>query len=129
MSQGIRVEFDNPEQTIIRWDFKGRWMWDDWHEGASRALELRQMVIDTPVVPAIFNFKYSGPVPMGALPHIRTAGELMDPRDYVVVANGSGFIRSLVDAFCTLNPSFRDKVMLADTLEEARALIANQAAE
>jgi hypothetical protein len=129
MSQPITVVFDNPEKTIIRWDFRGRWTWDDWYAGTRRALELRATVYDTPCVPAIFDVKHSGPVPMGALPHARTAMEMMDPRDYVIIAHASGFIRSITEAFRLLNPTFREKVFLARTVAEARQMIAQREQE
>ena len=129
MLQPIKVSFDNPEKTIIRWDFKGRWTWDDWYDCTRIALELRATVNDNPCVPAIFDVRNSGPVPMGALPHARAAMEMMDPRDYVIIANPSGFIRSITEAFRLLNPTFRDKVCTANTVEEARAMIARRASE
>jgi hypothetical protein len=127
MAQGIKVEFDNPEQTIIRWDFRGRWTWDDWDISVRRVMALRQLVNDRPVVPAIINFKYSGALPLGALPHARATGELMDARDYVVIVHASGYMRSMIEAFRLLNPSFRHRILLADTLDDARALIADKA--
>ncbi|HLV34886.1 MAG TPA: hypothetical protein VKY59_07235 [Spirillospora sp.] len=129
MTQGIQIDFDNAERTVIRWDFKGRWTWDDWYAGLDRALELRAAVNDVPVVPAILDFRHSGQVPMGALAHTRAAIEIMDPRDYAILANGSGYIRSLVQAFCLLNPSVSDKVLLADSLAEARDIVMRRSAK
>ncbi len=129
MTQPIQVRFDNAEKTVIRWDFNGRWTWDDWYEGTRIALDLRATVDDNPCVPAIFDVKHSGPVPMGALPHARAAMELMDPRDYVVIANPSGFIRSITEAFRLLNPTFRDKVCTAKSVTAARTLIARRTGE
>lgn len=128
MTQPIRVEFDNPEHTIIRWDFRGRWTWDDWYVSVQQVIALRASVNDKPVVPAIINFKLSGPLPLGALPHARATGEFMDPRDYVVIVHASGYMRSMIEAFRLLNPSFRERILLADTLDDARALITRIAA-
>jgi hypothetical protein len=123
MTQPIRVEFDNPERTIIRWDFRGRWTWDDWYISVQQAIGLRDLVIEKQVVPILMNFKHSGPLPLGVLPHARATVEFMDPHDYVVVAQASGYVRSMLAAFYLLNPSFRDRILLADTLDDARALI------
>ncbi len=123
MTQGIRVEFDNPEQTVIRWDFRGRWTWEDWYVSVRQVMALRQSVNDRPVVPAIINFKYSGSLPLGALPHARATGEFMDARDYAVIVNASGYVRSMIEAFRLLNPSFRERILLADTLAAARTMI------
>jgi hypothetical protein len=128
MTQRIQVLWDNDAKTIIRWDFKGAWTWEDWYMSANRALELRDTVIEHPVVPAIFNLKSSGPVPMGALPHARAAIEMMDQRDYVVLANTSGFVHSLAEIFRVLNSTFAHKVLIARTVEDARTLIAERRA-
>jgi hypothetical protein len=124
----IHVVWDNPQKNIIRWDFKGAWTPADWHSCVARALEMRASVIDTPVVSAIFNMEHSASVPLNILAHGRVAAEQMDKRDFVVVVRASGFMRSIVEIFRTLNPSLADKVMLAQTIEEARAIIASRQA-
>ncbi len=129
MSNGIQVQFDNPEKTAIRWDFRGRWTWDDWYQAADRTLELRREVLDLPVVAAILNFTHSGPVPMGLLPHARTAMEMVYPNDFIVITGGSGYLRSLAQTFRLLNPSLRDQVMLADNVAQARQIIAQRLAK
>ena len=124
MPHAIKVAFDDPEKTAIRWDFHGHWSWEDWFAATRRSLHLRASMIQLPAMPIILNLQHSAPVPAGALPYARTTIELMDPRDYVVVANSSGYIRSLAHAFCALNPSYCDKVLLADDLDHARQRIA-----
>ena len=123
MKHGIHVSFDNPDKTALRWDFAYHWTWDDFYASLQTGLGMRATVKEIPCVPIILNFKDSGPIPMGVLPHARAALEMMDPRDYLIVANGSGFTRSLVEVVRTLNPTAREKMMLVDTLEDARLMI------
>jgi hypothetical protein len=94
-----------------------------------RVLALRSQVSSNPVVPILMNFKHSGPLPLGVLPHARATIEFMNPRDFVVVAHASGYVRSMAEAFRLLNPSFQHRVLLADTLDDARTLIADKAAQ
>ena len=124
----ITVSFDNPEHTVLRWDFDGIWTVDDWYASTRRALELRSTVLDNPCVPAIFDLSRSAQVPVGMLPHARVAMEMMDQRDYVVLAHPSGVVRSLTLIYRMLNPSMADKVLLADTITEARIMVGHQAA-
>jgi hypothetical protein len=126
MAQGMRVEFDNPERTVIRWDFRGRWTWDDWYVNVQQVLALRFEVDGKPVVPIILNFRHSGPLPLGALPHARATVEHMNLYDFVVVAHASGYVRSMIETFRLLNPSFQHRILMVDTLDEARALIADK---
>jgi len=128
MTRHIQVVWDNDEKTIVRWEFKGAWTWDEWYEATRYVLEMRATVMDHPCVPAIFDLKHSGNVPMGALPHARTAMEMMDPRDYVIITNSSGFVRSLTEIFRHLNREFAEKVFVARTVEEARSIIAQRRA-
>lgn len=125
-SSGIYVVWDNPEHTTSRWDFVGNWTWDDWYAATRRALEFRASMITYPVVPGIFNLKHSGPAPLPyqALPHMRAGAEMMDPRDYVVVAHCSGLVRTMIEIFRALNPELGERVLIAETVEDARALIA-----
>lgn len=122
----ITVSFDNPERTVIRWDFDGLWNPDDWYDSTRRALELRETVIDTPVVPAIFDLSRSAGVPAGMLPHARVAMEMMDQRDYVILAHPSGVVRSLTFMYRLLNPAMADKVQLADSVADARRMISER---
>jgi hypothetical protein len=126
MNKRIQVVWDNDEKTILRWDFQGVWTWEDGHEATHLALEMRASIIEYPCVPSILNLERSANVPIGALPHARTAIELMDRRDYVIIANASGFVRSLTEIFRYLNSNFAEKVLLTRTVDEARETIAQR---
>lgn len=126
MGESILVSWDNDERTVLRWDFNGAWTWEDGSKATQLALQMRASVIDHPCVPSILHLQQSGNIPMGALPYARAAIELMDPRDYIVIANASGFVRSLTEIFRLLNSDFSAKVFLAHTLDDARELIAKR---
>ena len=128
MPSGIEVVWDNDAHSIIRWDFKPHWTWDEWRACANQALIMRETVLEKPIVPAIFNLRDSGPVPlpMRALPHLRSAAVMMYERDYTVIAHPSGMVRTLADLFFTLYHSYRDRAVLVDTLADARVYIAQR---
>lgn len=120
--QGICVEWDNPQKTVIRWDF-GEWTWDDFHAAARLSMQMRATRDDRSDLPSILNFKNSGPIPSGALAHARTALEMMAARDYTVIAEASGRVRALTRIFIQFNEKARSKIFVAHTVEEARHLI------
>ncbi len=122
----IIVEWDNPEKTIMRWDFEGVWTPAEADAAANRSVELRSYAMDIPRVTAILNLSRSGPVPMNILPHARIAMEMLDSRDYVIITHSSGFVRTMVNIFRTLNPKLSEKLLLTETVEDARAIIASQ---
>lgn len=119
----ITVKFDNPDQTVIRWDFVANWTIEEWYASAHQSQSLRLTVVEMPICPAIFNLEQSGPVPLDILPHARVAFEMMDTRDFVVLTHTSGLVRSLTALFKRLNPVMGQSVFLANNDEEARALI------
>ncbi len=119
----ILVQFDNLDQTVIRWDFIGQWTIDEWYESAHRSQNLRLTVVEMPICPAIFNLEQSGRVPLDILPHARVAFEMMDSRDFVVLTHTSGLVRSLTAMFKRLNPKMGERVFLARNDDEARGLI------
>lgn len=128
MENGIAVGWDDPAaRAIIRWDFSGVWTWDDWYTATETALTLRAEVIDTPIVPAIFNFQHHLHPPFtGLLPNLRNGGESMDPRDFVIAAYTSGFVRLMIEVYLAMQPTMRDRVLIADTLDDARQMVAEQ---
>lgn len=44
---GIRIQWDNPEKTIIRWEFEGRWTSEQFQEALKFATTLAQEVNHT----------------------------------------------------------------------------------
>jgi hypothetical protein len=121
--QGICVEWDNPQKTIIRWDFYD-WTWEDFHAAAQTSIDLRATVNDRLHVPSILNFKNSGSLPAsGAFSHARAALEKMAARDYTVIAEASGYVRAMAHLFTQFDARAREKVLIARTVEEARILI------
>ncbi len=119
----ITVKFDNPDKTIVRWDFVGHWTIEEWYASAHQSQSMRLTVVEMPICPAIFNLEKSDPVPLDILPHARVAFEMMDKRDFVVMTHISGLVRSLTALFKRLNPEMGERVFLASNDEEARALI------
>lgn len=119
--RGICVEWDNAEQTIIRWDFYV-WTWDDFRAAAQQSSDMRALMKHVPNLPSILNFQHSSSIPSGALAHARTAVPKMTA-DYTVLVGASAFARRLTQLFIELNPRIRGKVFIVDTLDDARKLI------
>jgi hypothetical protein len=123
--RGIYIEWDDAEQTIIRWDFY-RWTWKDFHAAAMQ-VEAMFVAANKPFyVPSILNLKHSGSIPIGAFPHFSMAIDMMETDGWTVITEASGFARMLAVVFMRFNPKARGKVYFADTLEDARALIAQR---
>jgi hypothetical protein len=123
--RGICVEWDNPQKTIIRWDFYD-WTWEDFHAAAQQTLDMFAAANRTKATPSILNLKHSGSVPLGAIPNSRIELDMMAEDSITVIAEASGYANTLTRLFVRLHPKARGKVFVVDTLEQARAFIAKQ---
>ena len=120
--RGICVEWDNPERSVIRWDFYD-WTWDDFHAASQHTLKLFETDKGGARTPSILNLKHSKRIPPGVFPHSRFALDLMDESDYTVIAEASGLARTLTEIFLRFNRQAREKVFIVNTLDDARTFI------
>ncbi len=120
---GICVQWDNPDQSAIRWDFYD-WTWDDFHAAAQQVQQLFESAYTGTYIPSILHLKNSGPLPPGAFSHFRSVMGMMETDGWTVVAGASGYAVRLTKIFVRLHPQARSKVFFVDSLAEARALIA-----
>lgn len=118
----IHVLWDNDEKTIIRYDYSKGWTWKDFAEADKIYQQMRAEVTHT--VHIIANFEDGAFPPMGALGKFKSAQE-GTPGDAVVVVVGGGlFITQLVSVFNRVYKALSRKLMVADSLDEAREKIA-----
>jgi len=119
---GITVLWDNDEQTIIRYDFEGRWVWSEFYTATENAFALTRSVTHT--VDSISNFKPGAALPSDALFQFRRAmATAPKNRGVTVIVGGSTLIKTMVIVFGKVNRQLSERLFLADTLEQARALI------
>lgn len=121
---GVQVQWDNPEKTIIRYDFSGRWTWDEFYVAYDKAKVMLSGT--TQKVHFIMNStddisrKYTPP---NALTHMMSIGRKSVPNaGKVIRVGGSQFTRVLFQMVSKVNPKLIDTFAFATTLEEARAM-------
>lgn len=118
------VVWDNEDHTVIRTETHGYWTWDEYHRALDAALDMMTSVEHTV---DIINVRLPGSVtPSGnPLPHLMRASRIYPAHHRMTINVGSNTIgRSLTKVFLRLFPQFSKRLMIADSLEEARALIA-----
>jgi len=119
----IKVSWDSDEKTIIRYDFEGKWTWAEFHTATEDAFALTRTVPHT--VDSISNFMPGAALPGDALFQFRRAmSNAPSNRGITVIVGGSSFIKALVGVFGKLNQALGRRLMLADTLDQARAILA-----
>ena len=119
----VTVSWDNDDRTTIRYEFERDWIWDEFYAASENAFALTRSVEHT--VHSISYFKPGASLPPNALMHFRRA-MVNAPRNrgVTVIVGGSLFITTMVRVFSKLNRSLGERLLLADTLEQARALLA-----
>jgi hypothetical protein len=123
ISMSIAVLWDNTEQTIIRYDFEGQWVWSEFFTATQQAFALTRSVPHT--VDSISNFKPGAALPSDALFQFRRAMASAPPnRGVTVIVGGSTLIKTMVIVFGKINRQLGERLFLADTLDQARALLA-----
>lgn len=117
---GIVVNWDDSDQTIIRWDFGETWLWEDFHNAFSQSLDLSNAVSHR--VDVIPYLKMTRSVPPNALAQFNRIQRQMPANTHlIVITGGNPFENAIISAF---RAAYRaDTWRTAKTLEDARALI------
>ncbi|MCU0482156.1 MAG: hypothetical protein MUE54_13250 [Anaerolineae bacterium] len=122
----IKVDWDNPDKTIICWQFGDDWHWEDFYLAAGISVTLRKSATHGKPIALILNMGETAPQRGAALTHTQNALLIKpDGRDVIVVAGTHPFTQRVVQLFKQLYGEMAD-VNLVDTLENARAMIAER---
>lgn len=125
----VLVDWDNPEKTIIRYQFVDPWTWPEYHTTYARGWALISTVNYT--VDLIFDFSQGGGIPPSAIRHFQIVAQRVHPnRGYVVVIANNPVIRSIINTLVRIFLNYSRGVdgCFAGDLEEAYRIIAGQQA-
>jgi hypothetical protein len=121
----ITVQWDNEEKTIIRYDFTGNWDWVEFRERAKEASALTRSVEHR--VDSISNFLPGTHIPKDAFIHFRRVmSDAPKNRGVNVIVGASQFIRVLVTVFSRIYKTLGERLIIADSLEDARVILAKR---
>ena len=125
-----KFDWDNAEQTVGRYDLTGNWTWDELDEVMDESwakIAKRDVVIDS-----ILIFENRS-LPPNAMPHLRKLATERPANTGILVAIGAGIIqRSVVQVFTRAYSSTLRRevpIMFADSLDEARQILAQKRVE
>jgi hypothetical protein len=124
----IHVDWDDAEQTIIRYTFSSPWTWNDYRAAIDRAWELAQSV-DHPT-DTITDMSNSRLWPEGLFTNIRkSVVEIPDTTQSVVLVGGGMFVEMSISVLRRVYRSPGARFLTAHSLDEARQLILQRRAE
>jgi hypothetical protein len=123
---GIRVEWDDTEQTIIRWGFEPDWDWNDFNEAFKCSLEMgRKVGYRVDVIP---NATRARQLPLGALGQFKRISENVSDNTRLIVITGANSItNAIINTFSKVYKI--DSWITVTSLEQARAVIAQDRAK
>ncbi len=124
----IDVAWDNPEKTVVRWLFSNTWTLAEFQSAAE---ESRRLVQSVPhAVDLICDLDGTSYLPDGFLPLFVATLESSSPnRDLIVAVGANRQVEAGIKAFNQVyGPYMRLTVLLATTIDEARAVIAQRRA-
>ncbi len=118
----IPIRWEDPEQTIVRYDFEGHWTWDEYFAAMNQIYQMFGSVEHR--VDAIANMK-PGIMPIGgsAMSAARSALRKLPPNRGVIVIIINPFISAMLSAFKQFDREFGTFLRSANSVEEARLLI------
>ena len=124
---GIEVVWDNEEKTIIRYDYGSAWTWEDYWAASQSAREMLKTVAYE--VDIIANFEAGMRPPLSAISHFKQSLDTTPENlGVVVVAGRDDLLKALVSIFNKIYDQFRLTVLIASSLDEARAILAERRA-
>lgn len=115
---GIQIEWDNEEQTTLRWVVDGPLVWEDYKAATDESYQMYDTVEHQVCV--IFDIQKMTEIPGNTLARLPQISSDTHPRvDYMVVVGAGNFARHIGKIFAAVY----GRMDFASTLEEARAMI------
>lgn len=119
----VLVAWESDARKIIHLTIEGQWNWAEFYRAANTVIQMMESVRTR--VDFILEAR-TDDVPDEAIRQIEAAsGFLLHPQaGRAVMVGGRGYLRNLVSAFSHLYPRAALRLSAADTVDEARALLA-----
>jgi hypothetical protein len=129
-TMGIKVVWDNEQNTIIRYVYEGRWGWDDLY--TARA-EVKTMLGSVPhKVGIIVDMRNSSLLPSGTISrarHLATSSPTSHSNEGpTIIVGANGLVRSIFDVMRKIYGETIEnrKYYFASSLEEARTMFTDR---
>jgi len=121
---GIAVSWDNPQRTIICFDFSQGWDWDDVYAASDQATTMLDSVEHT--VHIIMDIRNGGKIPGDLMSHAERIASGHHPRrGMMIVVGANRLLRTVGGGLRKLFPDATRNVIFASDLEEAYEIIAD----
>lgn len=121
----ISVNWDNEQDTLLRYDFVGSWNWNDLSQANLKAF--RMMTAVDHEVNVIFNMAESAGLPVGALNNMRQMFDLAPINMGTIVLTHSDTVAAYTfEMLSAFEDAIGTRLAIADTLETARDMFSEE---
>jgi hypothetical protein len=119
---GVQVQWDNIDKTIIRYDFKGIWTWNDFYAAHKQAQELGATVPHH--IDLILDMRAVSRLPGNALLHIKQYAD-KQPRNVglAICITSDHFVQTIYSMDTPAHHRTEQSFRFAASLDEAYRLI------
>ena len=125
---GIRLAWDNEEKTALCHIYEGKWTIEDFYHAVDESQRLL-LEVDHPV-DLIVDMRTSAAPPPGILPAYRYADQRVpENQRLIVMVKTDSVMKAFNRVIGDIAPRASENRYLADSMEEARQLIAKYAAQ
>lgn len=119
----IRVYWEDETKTIVRYDFEGKWTWNELYPVYYEAIAMENSVPHR--VDVILDLTRSGTLPANSLLHVKNISEKQPPNiGLSVIVTTNRFVLSLYSVGVKFYGKIGYYFRVVSTLEEAHAMIA-----
>ncbi len=120
---GIRVFWEDDNQRVIRWEFEGKWTWQEVYQASQESIALREQVGHAAVV-LVDQRKATNAVPAGAVHHLSNLIHMgRADRRLLVIVTPFEFYHQLARIVLGVYRELGRKIIMVRTMEEANAAL------
>jgi hypothetical protein len=118
----ITVDWFDTEQTIVRYEFLGRWSWTELHTAVDEVQDMLASVDHR--VDIIIDVSQNVGIPSGAIIQMKSGSMKANKNWGMGVFVGTGaFINALITSFTRIYPKMAERYAIAMSIDEAQKLI------
>jgi hypothetical protein len=120
----VKVQWDNPEQTILRYDFEENWTLTDFYEARKAGYHMVDVVPHQGYIGVLLVMPKRGVLPSNILTNVMGQMKLKHQRTLMLVlVTENQYVRVLHNALGKIYKPARDGFLRAETLDEGRKII------
>lgn len=123
----VRVDWDDPDQSILLYTLGCRWTWDEMYEAVDKGIAMTSTVPHKFCI--IVDYQSSQGLPPGAINQFGRITRLMNPQiELVIIAGGGTLLLSLFNLFLLLSGNNAPKYCWVSDLDKAYSMLAERRA-